>query len=152
MVHSEILKSIKDYQIKKEKQRLPMHEIDEKIRKVKINKGYSQAICLNKECGYTCCYYCKSPWTKDQLKHEEYPDCLVYQKLIEGMNPDQAWLDSQHIVSCKACKDRGNASSPFTLHMACYVVPCQTCRREYNRTLKDYPHPNENPFGNLTFV
>ena len=54
MVHSEILKSIKDYQIKKEKQRLPMHEIDEKkIRKVKINKGYSQAICLNKECGYT---------------------------------------------------------------------------------------------------
>ena len=112
--------------------------IRDKINKCKINNGCYKAICQNKQCQYTCCYYCKSPWQKGELNHQEYPDCQVYQKLLEGIEPDEAWLSSQHIVSCKACRDRGCPVVPFTLHEACYVVPCKTCRNEFIKTKDEY--------------
>ena len=81
------------------------------------------------------------------MSHQEYPDCQVYKKLLEGVDPDEAWLTSQHIVSCKVCHSRGLEPNPFTLHEACYVVPCSTCKKEYQKTADQYKQdPTASPF------
>jgi len=144
MVHLKILEIFPKYKTRKPSS---TQYIEQEIRKCKINHGSYQAVCQNAKCKYSCCYYCKAPWQKDEFKHSEYPDCQVYKKLLEGIDPDEAWMSSQHIVSCLACKARGLTEVPFTLHEACYVVPCQTCRKEYQRTLPTYQNnPSSSPF------